>query len=98
GFKVYISFDLRISDFGFNSFPLAKRTAARAFSDMAAIKEPDNLDSRFYKAPDSFFPAFSQIGLTYDDVTLATLYSEVLPRDTQLETTLAEGLQLNIPV
>ena len=38
------------------------------------------------------------MGLTYDDVTLATLYSEVLPRDTQLDTTLAEGLHLNIPV
>jgi IMP dehydrogenase len=65
---------------------------------MAATKEPDNLDSKFYKAADSFFPSFSQVGLTYDDVTLATLYSEVLPRDTQLDTTLAEGLQLNIPV
>src|SRR6267378_5213580 len=65
---------------------------------MAATKEPDTLDSRFYKAADSFFPAFSQIGLTYDDVTLATLYSEVLPRDTQLDTHLADGLQLNIPV
>ena len=38
------------------------------------------------------------MGLTYDDVTLATLYSEVLPRDTQLDTILAEGLHLNIPV
>ncbi|MEY2427484.1 MAG: dehydrogenase, partial [Verrucomicrobiota bacterium] len=65
---------------------------------MAAIKEPDDLDSRFYKAADLFFPAFSQIGLTYDDITLATLYSEVLPRDTQLDTTLADGLDLNIPV
>jgi IMP dehydrogenase len=36
--------------------------------------------------------------LTYDDVTLATLYSEVLPRDTQLDTTIAEGLRLNIPI
>ena len=36
--------------------------------------------------------------LTYDDVTLATLYSEILPRDTQLDTTLAQGLDLNIPV
>ena len=61
-------------------------------------KEPDNLDSKFYKPADAFFPAYSSIGLTYDDVTLATLYSEVLPRDTQLDTTLAEGLQLNIPV
>jgi IMP dehydrogenase len=65
---------------------------------MAATKEPDNLDSKFYKAADAFFPAYTNVGLTYDDVTLATLYSEVLPRDTQLDTTLAEGLSLNIPV
>lgn len=38
------------------------------------------------------------MALTYDDVTLATLYSEILPRNTQLETQLAEGLKLNIPI
>jgi IMP dehydrogenase len=65
---------------------------------MAICKEPDQLDSKFYKSAEAFFPAYSNLGLTYDDVTLATLYSEVLPRDTQLDTTLAEGLQLNIPV
>jgi IMP dehydrogenase len=65
---------------------------------MAAIKETDGLDSRFYKAADVFFPAYSSIGLTFDDVTLATLYSEVLPRDTQLDTQLAKNLHLNIPV
>src|SRR5512141_1390401 len=65
---------------------------------MAATKESDQLDSKFYKPADAFFPAYSNIGLTYDDVTLATLYSEVLPRDTQLDTTLAEGLRLNIPI
>jgi IMP dehydrogenase len=65
---------------------------------MAASKESDSLDSRFYKSADAFFSAYSSIGLTYDDVTLATVYSEVLPKDTQLATELAEGLQLNIPV
>jgi IMP dehydrogenase len=57
-----------------------------------------NLDSQFYLPADEFFAAQSKTGLTYDDVTLATLYSEVLPRDTQLDTELAEGLALNIPV
>src|SRR5664279_4317462 len=65
---------------------------------MATHREPDQFDSKFYKPADAFFPAYSNLGLTYDDVTLATLYSEVLPRDTQLDTTLAEGLHLNIPV
>jgi IMP dehydrogenase len=65
---------------------------------MATHKEPDQLDSRFYKPADAFFPAYNNVGLTFDDVTLATLYSEVLPRDTQLDTTLADGLHLNIPI
>src|SRR5215831_15869949 len=65
---------------------------------MAAIKELEGLDSKFYKPADSFFPAYNNIGLTFDDVTLATLYSEVLPRETQLDANLAEGLRLNIPI
>ena len=57
-----------------------------------------NLDSQFYQPADTFFPAHASLGLTFDDLTLATLYSEVLPRDTQLATRLANGLELNIPV
>jgi IMP dehydrogenase len=38
------------------------------------------------------------VALTYDDVTLATLYSEILPRDTNLNSALAEGLNLHIPI
>ncbi|HEY6169233.1 MAG TPA: IMP dehydrogenase [Verrucomicrobiae bacterium] len=56
------------------------------------------LDAQFYQTADEFFPAQQSLALTYDDVTLATLYSEVLPRDTQLATRLADGLALNIPV
>jgi IMP dehydrogenase len=81
-----------------STISLANERATLAFFDMAAIKESDNLDSRFYKPAEAFFSAYANIGLTFDDVTLATLYSEILPRDTQLDTTLAEGLQLNIPV
>src|SRR5579859_5172286 len=65
---------------------------------MAASKETDSFDSRFYKPADAFFTAYNNIGLTFDDVTLATLYSEVPPRETQLDTQLAEGLRLNIPI
>ena len=57
-----------------------------------------NLDSQFYQPADAFFPAHASLGLTFDDLTLATFYSEVLPRDTQLETRLADTLLLNIPV
>ncbi len=65
---------------------------------MASSQFLSDLDAQFYQPAEAFFPAHHQLALTYDDVSLATLYSEVLPRDTQLDTTLAEGLQLNIPV
>jgi len=64
---------------------------------MAATRNSE-FDSPFYQPADKFFPANHGTGLTFDDITLATLYSEILPRDTQLDTQLAEGLQLNIPV
>ncbi len=59
---------------------------------------PKSLDAQFYLPADEFFRAHAHLGLTFDDVTLATLYSEILPRDTHLETELAEGLRLNIPI
>ncbi len=65
---------------------------------MAARTKTSAVDDTFYQPADAFFQAHRNIGLTYDDVTLATQYSEVLPRDTQLATPLSEGLQLNIPV
>ncbi len=67
-------------------------------SDMAVEQPPNSVDAGFYLPADAFFTAHSSLALTYDDVTLATLYSEILPRDTQLDTRLAEGLNLNIPI
>jgi IMP dehydrogenase len=62
------------------------------------MAEIPNLDGVFYRNADEFFSANADIGLTYDDVTLATLYSEVLPAQTKLDSRLADGLQLNIPI
>ena len=56
------------------------------------------LDDQFYQPADQFFPTHSGVGLTYDDVTLATLYSEVIPRDANLDTQLHERLQLRLPI
>ncbi len=75
---------------------LAKTVVAQAFSDMAATRN-SNPDDIFYQPADAFFAVNNKIGLTYDDITLATLYSEILPRNTHLDTTLADGLHLNIP-
>ena len=77
---------------------IGKSKRALASFAMAATKEPDNLDSKFYKPADLFFPAYNNIGLTFDDLTLATQYSEILPRNTQLDAVLAEGLHLTIPI
>mgnify|MGYP002789596749 CR=1 FL=1 len=65
---------------------------------MATSVAFDDIDSAFYQPADAFFQSHRTVALTYDDVTLATLYSEVLPRDTQLDTRLADGLELHIPV
>ncbi|HEX7653478.1 MAG TPA: IMP dehydrogenase, partial [Verrucomicrobiae bacterium] len=64
---------------------------------MAATRN-SNLDETFYQSADGFFSANQQVGLTFDDITLATLYSDIIPKDTQLDTQLADTLQLNIPV
>ncbi|MGA2786004.1 MAG: IMP dehydrogenase [Verrucomicrobiota bacterium] len=63
---------------------------------MAATRN-SGFDDPFYQPADQFFPANNKLALTFDDITLATLYSEILPRDTQLDTQLAENLSLNIP-
>jgi IMP dehydrogenase len=66
---------------------------------MAAESSPENpLDTTFYKDADTFFRETTPVGLTYDDVTLATRFSEILPRKTRVETQLSEWLSLNIPL
>src|SRR5438874_6046113 len=65
---------------------------------MAAAHDLESIDNQFYQNADAFFGSYRGLALTYDDVTLATLYSEILPRDTELDTTLAEGLDLNVPI
>ncbi len=57
-----------------------------------------HIDQEFYLSADEFFRAQQGTALTYDDVTLATLYSDILPREANLETTLAERIQLQIPI
>jgi IMP dehydrogenase len=65
---------------------------------MAEISPTSAIDAEFYQPAAAFFSANRDVALTYDDVTLATLYSEILPRETNLESTLAGRLHLHIPV
>ncbi|MEZ5413853.1 MAG: IMP dehydrogenase [Opitutaceae bacterium] len=55
-------------------------------------------DAEFYLPADAFFRANQPAGLTYDDVSLATLYSEILPKDADTSTQLSEALKLQIPI
>lgn len=52
----------------------------------------------FYQTADEFFQKSLPVGLTYDDISLATLYSDVLPRQTNLATRLSKSLELQIPI
>ncbi len=65
---------------------------------MAAHSPLSDLDGVFYRGADDFFREPGRAALTYDDVTLATLYSEILPRDTNLETRLHDRLHLRLPI
>ncbi len=56
------------------------------------------LDSEFYLPADAFFRANLPTALTFDDVSLATLYSEILPKDADTSTALSDTLRLQIPV
>lgn len=58
----------------------------------------ENIDTDFYKPADAFFRDNAEVALTYDDITLATRYSEVLPRLTNPETYLSEALHLYTPI
>ncbi|MGB0257050.1 MAG: IMP dehydrogenase [Coraliomargarita sp.] len=60
------------------------------------MKAPSLAD--FYQSADTFFAGNLPTGLTYDDVSLATLYSEVLPRQTNLTTRFSKSLELQIPI
>ena len=65
---------------------------------MAAEQNAQSLDSAFYQTANKFFSNQAGTALTYDDLTLATLYPEVLPSNAMLDTELAGGLKLNIPL
>jgi IMP dehydrogenase len=55
-------------------------------------------DSEYYLTADAFFRASIPMALTFDDVSLATLYSEILPKDAETSTALSEALRLQIPI
>jgi IMP dehydrogenase len=55
-------------------------------------------DAEFYQPADAFFRANRPVALTFDDVSLATLYSDILPKDADTSTSLSPSLRLPIPI
>lgn len=55
-------------------------------------------DGDFYLPADEFFRANLPMALTFDDISLSTLYTEILPKDADTTTQLSESLRLQIPV
>lgn len=55
-------------------------------------------DALFYLPVDEFFRAQRGAALTYDDVSLATNFSDILPKDADLATNLSDSLRLQVPI
>lgn len=65
---------------------------------MAHPTEDSTVDQAFYLDADAFFNANRLTGLTFDDVSLATRFSSVLPRSTNLNTRISDHLELSMPI
>ena len=52
----------------------------------------------FNKHLDDFMKTFKHEGLTFDDVSLVTRYSEVLPADTAVSSRFSRNIRLNVPL
>ncbi|MCH8539678.1 MAG: IMP dehydrogenase [Opitutales bacterium] len=64
----------------------------------APSSPPLSLDEQFYMPADAFFSRHADTALTFDDISLATRYSSILPRNTNLSTHLSDRLKLSIPI
>src|SRR3569833_2610822 len=64
----------------------------------AATSSVPSIDADFYQTADSFFRSSLPVALTFDDVSLSTLYSDILPKDADTSTTLSETLRLQLPI
>ncbi len=63
-----------------------------------ATSSASAIDAEFYLPADAFFRQNLPTALTFDDVSLATLYSTILPKDADTSTTLSDSLRLPIPI
>jgi len=83
-----------------NNLPFAACSLIRSrqlMTTVATSHQPDG-EADFYLPADEFFRASRPVALTFDDVSLATLYSEILPKDADTSTALSDSVRLQIPV
>lgn len=78
--------------------------APKSFANLDSMTQSTEIsgvasaDEEFFLDADAFFARNRPFALTYDDISLATCYSEVLPRLTQTHVRLGESLKLQIPI
>ncbi len=56
------------------------------------------IDEFFFRNADDFFRSNAPCALTYDDVTLATQHSAILPKQTRLDTSISDRVSLTLPI
>ena len=88
---------MRKPDFLF-ALRVFRPTSFNATMNKVATPTSPSADAEFYLPADAFFRLNLPTALTFDDVSLATLYSEILPKDTDTATSLSDSLRLQIPI
>lgn len=63
-----------------------------------SVARHESEDGLFYLPAAEFFRAHRGSALTYDDVSLATNFSSILPKDADISTSLSESLRLQVPI
>ena len=56
------------------------------------------MQNEIYLPADDFFQKSAPTGLTFDDVSLATRYSEIVPREVKIESEISKSIKLSIPI
>jgi IMP dehydrogenase len=79
-------------------FVTNRQLLLKSYMDLTNVAAPTDLDGQFYQKADEFFRGCLPNAVTYDDVSLATDFSQVLPRDTDLQTRLSESVLLRLPI
>ncbi|MFI5355919.1 MAG: IMP dehydrogenase [Opitutales bacterium] len=74
------------------------KVATKSSAAKPSTRASATADAEFYLPADAFFRSSLPVALTYDDVSLATLYSEILPKEAETSTSLSDSLRLQIPI